>query len=169
MGYENPRVDRERASRHRAHARHERRWHGERLSRPGARPTESKAMTRLLAFLGACVLTGHALAQVASHANFPSKPLKIVVGYPPGGSGDFLTRMAGDELTKELGVPVGGENRPGAGGNIAHEFVARPANDGYTIPNAAAMGVNRAMYAGLTQHPVKRYRPVTPVWAAPRR
>src|SRR5258706_13883802 len=142
MGYENHRVDRERASRHRAHARHERRWHRERLSRPGARPTESKAMTRLLAFLGACVLTGHALGQVASHANFPSKPLKIVVGYPPGGSGDFLTRMAGDELTKELGVPGVVENRPGAGGNIAPEVVSRSANDGYPRPHARPLGIH---------------------------
>ena len=124
-------------------------------------------MTRLLAFLGACVLTGHALGQVASHANFPSKPLKIVVGYPPGGSGDFLTRMAGDELTKELGVPVVVENRPGAGGNIAHEFVARSANDGYTILNAAHMAINRAMYQSLTYDPDKDFVAVTRVATGP--
>src|SRR5258708_37648703 len=130
MGYENHRVDRERASRHRAHARHERRWHRERLSRPGARPTESKAMTRLLAFLGACVLTGHALGQVASHANFPSKPLKIVVGYPPGGSGDFLTRMAGDELTKELVVAEFLQDKPVSGNSSGNRFLAGAPNSG---------------------------------------
>ena len=72
-------------------------------------------MIRFAAFLAACALSLHVLGQA-----YPTKPLKIVVGYPPGGSGDFLTRMAADELTKELGVPAVVENKPGAGGNIAH-------------------------------------------------
>ena len=58
-------------------------------------------MIRFAAFLAACALSLHALGQA-----FPNKPLKIVVGYPPGGSGDFLTRMAADELAKDFGVPV---------------------------------------------------------------
>ena len=56
---------------------------------------------RLIALLAAC-----AFATVALGQPYPSKPLKIVVGYPPGGSGDFLTRLAADELQKELGVAV---------------------------------------------------------------
>ena len=85
-------------------------------------------MTRVLAALAACAFSALALAQA-----YPSKPLKIVVGYPPGGSGDFLTRLAADELGKDLGVAVVVENKPGAAGNIAHEFVARSPNDGYTV------------------------------------
>src|SRR5438034_11659384 len=117
---------------------------------------------RLLALLAACALAVPALAQP-----YPSKPLKIVVGYPPGGSGDFLTRMAADELGKELGVAVVVENKPGAGGNIAHEFVARSPNDGYTILNAAHMAINRAMYPTLTYDPDKDFAAVTRIATGP--
>jgi tripartite-type tricarboxylate transporter receptor subunit TctC len=102
-------------------------------------------MIRVLIFTAAC-----AFAALAGAQGYPSKPLKIVVGYPPGGSGDFLTRLAADELGKELGVPVVVENKPGAGGNIAHEYVARSPNDGYTILNATHMAINRALYKELT-------------------
>jgi tripartite-type tricarboxylate transporter receptor subunit TctC len=88
---------------------------------------------------------------------YPSKPLKIVVGYPPGGSGDFLTRLAADELAKDLGQPVIVENKPGAGGNIAHEYVARSAPDGYTILNATHMAINKAMYKTLTYDPERDF------------
>jgi tripartite-type tricarboxylate transporter receptor subunit TctC len=77
---------------------------------------------------------------------FPNKPLRLVTGYPPGGSADFLSRIAADELTKELGVPVIVDNRPGAGGNIAAELVARASADGYTVLNATDLAVNTALY-----------------------
>ena len=77
---------------------------------------------------------------------FPSKPIRIIVGYPPGGSGDFLTRIAADEMGKDLGVSVVVENRPGAGGNIANEAVARSPADGYTIVNATHFAINKALY-----------------------
>src|SRR5207248_6249867 len=107
-------------------------------------------MIRAATFLAACLLACQAFAQP-----YPSKPLKIVVGYPPGGSGDFLTRLAADELQKELGQPVIVENKPGAGSNIANEFVARAPNDGYTILNAGHMEINRAMYKSLSYDPDK--------------
>ncbi len=78
--------------------------------------------------------------------SFPSKPIRLVVGYPPGGSGDFTTRIAGDELSRELGVAVVVENKPGAGGNIANETVAKAPADGYTILNAWHFAINRALY-----------------------
>src|SRR5439155_17295727 len=153
-------LDGERARRHRAHDRHRRRWHGERLSGSCARPVEE--MMRLLVLVAACAFSAVALGQA-----YPNKPLKIVVGYPPGGSGDFLTRMAADELGKELGVAVVVENKPGAGGNIAHEFVARSPNDGYTILNAAHMAINRAMYPTLTYDPDKDFAAVTRIATGP--
>jgi tripartite-type tricarboxylate transporter receptor subunit TctC len=78
--------------------------------------------------------------------SFPSKPIRLVVGYPPGGSGDFTTRIAADELSRELGVAVVVENKPGAGGNIANETVAKAPADGYTILNAWHFAINRALY-----------------------
>src|SRR5579871_1415406 len=100
---------------------------------------------RFAAFLAAAVMLG-ALALPAAAQNFPSKPVKIVVGYPPGGSGDFTTRIAADELSKALGVAVVAENKPGAGGTIAAAAVAKAPPDGYTLLNAGNFAIDRALY-----------------------
>src|SRR5438046_8770210 len=63
---------------------------------------------------------------------YPDRPLRLVVGFPPGGSGDFLARIIADELTREIGQPVVVDNRPGAGSNTPAEPVARAAPDAYT-------------------------------------
>ena len=81
---------------------------------------------------------------------YPAKPIRLVVGYPPGGSGDFTTRLIADELGKELGTTVIVENRPGAGGSIASEFVAKSAPDGYTLLNQGNHAINRALYKDLS-------------------
>ena len=112
---------------------------------------------RFVAWLSVWAFAAAAIAQP-----YPAKPLKIVVGYPPGGSGDFLTRLAADELQKELDVAVIVENKPGAGSNIANEFVARAPNDGYTILNAGHMEINRALYS---RSPTTRTG-ISPRWAA---
>ena len=119
-------------------------------------------MSRLFAFVAAWAFALGAAAQA-----YPSKPIKLVVGYPPGGSGDFLTRLAADELTKELGVAVFVENKPGAGGNVAHEFEARAPNDGYTVLNAGHMAINRALYKNLTYDPDKDFVPITRIATGP--
>ena len=77
---------------------------------------------------------------------FPAKPIRLVVGYPPGGSGDFLTRIVADEMAKDLGVAVIADNRPGAGGNIAAEIVAKAPADGYTLLNSQHHAINIALY-----------------------
>jgi tripartite-type tricarboxylate transporter receptor subunit TctC len=82
----------------------------------------------------------------ASAQTFPAKPLRLVVGFPPGGSGDFLTRLIADEMGKDLGVAVIADNRPGAGGNIAAEIVAKAPSDGYTLLNAPHHAINIALY-----------------------
>ena len=97
---------------------------------------------RALLFL---ILTAFAALQAAAQT-FPSRPIRLFTGYPPGGSADFLARIAADELSKELGVAVVVENRPGAGGNIAAEIVAKAAPDGYTLLNATDKAVNIALY-----------------------
>lgn len=82
---------------------------------------------RLIALAFTCLLSCAALGQ-----SFPSKPVRIVVGYPPGGSGDFTTRIIADELQKNLGGSVIVENKPGAGGNLGAEAAIKAAADGYT-------------------------------------
>jgi tripartite-type tricarboxylate transporter receptor subunit TctC len=117
---------------------------------------------RRLLLLSLVLFSVNALAQA-----YPAKPVKIVVGYPPGGSGDFLTRLAADELTKALGVAFVVENKPGAGGNIAHEFVAKSAPDGYTILNASHMAVNKALYSKINYDPDTDFAPITRIAVGP--
>jgi tripartite-type tricarboxylate transporter receptor subunit TctC len=101
-------------------------------------------IARIAAFLAACAFALQAAAQP-----FPNKPLRMVVGFPPGGSGDFLTRLMADEMGKDLGVTVVADNRPGAGGNIANEIVAKAPADGYTMLNATHFAINKALYRSI--------------------
>src|SRR5262245_42554002 len=126
----------------------------------GLRLAYHRAVRPVLALL-ACVLTLEASAQA-----FPSKPIRLVVGYPPGGSGDFTTRVIGDELAKELGVAVVVENRPGAGGNIAAELVAKSAPDGYTLLNGNNHAINLTLYK-KTGYEDGDFAPITKVAAGP--
>jgi tripartite-type tricarboxylate transporter receptor subunit TctC len=88
----------------------------------------------------------HCFALHAWGQAYPSRPIRLLVGYPPGGSGDFLTRVIGDELSKDLGVSVVVENKPGAGGNIAAEIASKAPADGYTILNGNNHAINKALY-----------------------
>ena len=84
--------------------------------------------------LGAVALLATALTVPFVHAQpFPSKPIRLIIGYPPGGAVDANARLLAPKLGDALGQPVVVENRPGASGNIATEFVAKAAPDGYTI------------------------------------
>jgi tripartite-type tricarboxylate transporter receptor subunit TctC len=118
-------------------------------------------MPWILAFLAACALALEAGAQA-----FPSKPLRLVVGYPPGGSGDFLTRLIADEMSKDLGTAVIVDNRPGAGGNIAAEMVARAPADGYTVLNGNNHAINRTLYRSLP-YGDKDFVPITKIATGP--
>jgi len=95
----------------------------------------------------------------AAAQGYPNKPIRLVVGYPPGGSGDFTTRLIADELSKDLGVAVIVENKPGAGGSIASEFVARSAPDGYTLLNQGNHAINKNLYKSLS-YDQKDFAPV---------
>src|SRR4051794_2907810 len=111
---------------------------------------------RAAAFLAALVFSALAAAQP-----YPSKPIKIVTGYPPGGSADFLTRLLAEEMTKNLGVAVVAENRPGAGATIASEVVAHSAPDGYTLFNATHHSINKTLYKKLAYDPDKDFVAIT--------
>src|SRR2546426_1801229 len=96
---------------------------------------------------------------------YPDRPLRLVVGFPPGGSGDFLARIVADELTREIGQPVVVDNKPGAGSNIAAEHVARAAPDGYTILLAGNFthAINPWLYKNLSWDPHRDFTPITEV------
>lgn len=89
-------------------------------------------------------------APVANAQSFPVKPMRIVVGFTPGGGIDFMARMLGPKLTESLGQPVVIENRPGAGTNIAIEHVVKSPPDGYTLLlSGPGVAINMSLYRKL--------------------
>jgi hypothetical protein len=101
----------------------------------------------------ACLL----LAATAAQAQrYPSKPIKMVVGYAPGGGSDIMGRMIAQQITEATGQAVVVENRAGAAQNIAVEYVIKQPADGYTMfMSSAALGVNPSLYSKLAYDPLK--------------
>ena len=108
----------------------------------------------VLAALGGA-LSLPALSRASAQSDFPNRPLRIVVPFPPGGSQDVLARVIGERLSAALGQPVVIENRPGAAGNVGVDVVARAESDGYTIGVATIgpMSAHTALYARLPFNP----------------
>lgn len=109
-----------------------------------------------------CVLmAAHAGISVAADT-WPSRPIKLVVPYPPGGSTDVTARLVADKLRSELGQPVVIENRPGAGANIGATLAAKAAPDGYTLLMATSTHTtNPSLYQTLPYEFVKDFAPVS--------
>ncbi|GAB7543129.1 Bug family tripartite tricarboxylate transporter substrate binding protein [Cupriavidus sp. 8B] len=120
-------------------------------------------MKHLVAFAAICVA-----ATASAQDVFPSKPLRIVIGFPPGGAADTIARIYGDALSKELKQPVIIDNRPGAGTTIAADFVAKSAPDGYTlyIGGASLMGGDNALYKKL-RYTSADFAPISQLTTAP--
>ena len=116
----------------------------------------------LAAFVAAFVAVAAATAQTAAAA-FPNKPLRIVVTFTSGGAPDILARLIGERLTADWGQPVVVDNKPGAGGNTGADFVARSANDGYTLVlgTVGTHAINGALYAKMPYDMVRDFAPVT--------
>lgn len=117
--------------------------------------------------LALTTLTSAVSAQTAT--DYPTRPIKVIVPFAPGGATDVLARMVGQKLAEAWGQQVVVENRPGAGGNIGAEAGARAAPDGYTLTLAAAgfMAVNPSLYAKLPYDPVRDFAPVALLVKAP--
>jgi len=109
--------------------------------------------------LGALLLIA---VQTGNAQTFPSKPVKLVVGFPPGGGNDIAARMLAPRLSELIGQPVIVENKPGAGTNIANEFVARSAPDGTTLLlNTAAVAINMSLYRNVPFDAVRDFTPLS--------
>jgi tripartite-type tricarboxylate transporter receptor subunit TctC len=108
----------------------------------------------------AVLAAGPAFAQSAP---WPSKPITYIVPFAAGGTTDILARLIGERLSKALGQPIIVENRPGAGGNIGSDFVARAAPDGYTILGGtiSSHAINVSLYAKMPYDPEKNFAPIT--------
>ncbi len=132
---------------------------GQAMNWPSATSIAARAMTALVA--GLCCV-GAATAQ----ASYPTKPIRMVVPFTPGGSSDILARSIGLELSKAWGHPVIIDNVPGAGGAIGADKVAKAPADGYTLLMAhiGTLAVNPTLYPNLPYDPVKNFMPVA--WVA---
>ena len=119
------------------------------------------SLTAIVA-LALCGWTASAFAQSGS-ASFPDKPIKIVVTFTTGGAPDILARLIGERLTAAWGQPVIVDNKPGAGGNLGADFVAKAPPDGYTIVvgTVGTHSINGALYSKMPYDMVKDFAPIT--------
>jgi len=121
----------------------------------------------VLLVFGLALAGAHALAQ-APAAPWPSKPIKFILPFPPGGGTDILGRIVADRLSTQLGQPVVVENRGGAGGNVGAEAAAKSPPDGYTILLAApSLAISPSLYAKLNYDPLRDLVPVALLGTVP--
>ena len=111
----------------------------------------------------ACAAFTHAQAQ-----NYPSRPIRYVVAFAPGGINDLLARIVGQKLSEAWGQPVIVDNRPGAGGNLGTELVARSSPDGYTLLNiSTAQAISATLYSKLGYNLERDLAPVALLGSSP--
>ncbi|ARP93038.1 Bug family tripartite tricarboxylate transporter substrate binding protein [Bordetella genomosp. 13] len=122
----------------------------------------------LSALAATAVLAGLPTLSAAAES-FPSKPLTLVIPYPPGGPTDAMARTLASEISNFLTQPMIVENRAGANGNIGAEHVARAAPDGYTLMfgTSGPLAINASLYRNLNYDPIKSYAPVVNVGYLP--
>jgi tripartite-type tricarboxylate transporter receptor subunit TctC len=113
-------------------------------------------------FTPALVLLAQLAASGAHAQSYPTKPVRIVVGFTPGGGVDINARLLAPELSKQFGHQFIVDNRPGAGTNIANEYVAKAPPDGYTLlMNTAAIAINMSLYKKVNFDALKDFAPVS--------
>ena len=119
------------------------------------------ALSGLVAFGGA--------SQSFAQDNYPSRPIRVVVGFAAGGGNDLFARLVGQQFEKNIGGTVVIDNKPGAGGRLSAELVARAPADGYTLLVGAsgAMSIGPAIYPNLNYHPTKSLVPLAMIASFP--
>ncbi|MCZ2495681.1 tripartite tricarboxylate transporter substrate binding protein [Xylophilus sp. Kf1] len=118
-----------------------------------------KNILRALTFVAVASLA--CLAAPAFAQDYPTKPIKLIVPFPPGGSVDMIGRLVGQKMSEALGQPVLVDNRAGAGGNIGMDFVAKAPKDGYTLLVApSGYAANQHLFAKLPFDPLKDLTPI---------
>ncbi|MDG5975243.1 hypothetical protein H010_08296 [Hydrogenophaga taeniospiralis CCUG 15921] len=137
--------------------------------RASPRPPSPRTRRRQLIALATLGATALLPGLVAAQGAWPSKPVRIVVPFAPGGTTDILARVLAPELSKALGQPVVVDNRGGAGGNIGADLVAKAPGDGYTLlmGTVGTHGINKSLYASLPYDPQKDFAPITLVAGVP--
>jgi len=123
---------------------------------------------RRLLHLGVGATSGLLFARAGWAAAYPERPIRIIVGFPPGGAADLIARLMGEWLSRQLAQPVIVENRPGAAGNLGTELVVRAPADGYTLLFATSTNaINAALYDRLSFNFVRDVTPVAEVTRNP--
>lgn len=125
------------------------------------RPARRRALLAGVALLGMAAFPAGALAQ----GTYPTRPIKIVVAYSPGGANDVVARLVAQKLSEELGQSVVVENKPGAAGILGTDSVARAEPDGYTLLLGAggALTINPSLYPSLPYKPQADFEPISQV------
>jgi tripartite-type tricarboxylate transporter receptor subunit TctC len=123
---------------------------------------------RQFALLGTSVIALSTVGRRAKAQSYPSRPVRIIVGFPPGGVGDVVARLIGQWLSERLSQPFVIENRPGAAGNIGTEAVVRAPAAGYTLLLAATPNaINATLYDKLNFDFIRDVRPVAGIMSGP--
>ena len=122
----------------------------------------------LIKIVGCLLALAPISLQAADAQGYPNRPIRFIVGFTPGGATDIAARAIGNAISKNTGKPVVVENRPGAGGNIASETVAKAPADGYTIMMAGtSAATNVSLYTKLSFDPLHDLAPVTQATSSP--
>jgi tripartite-type tricarboxylate transporter receptor subunit TctC len=127
------------------------------------------ALLRIFSPVAVAAALALATSGLASAQGYPAKPIHFIVPYPAGGPLDTVARLLGQKVSESVRQPVIVENKPGAGGNIGADQVAKSAPDGYTILMGAVAthAINPTLYANIPYDPVKDFAPVTQVASTP--
>jgi len=122
-----------------------------------------KTVSRTLPLAAAVLACFSTLAPAAGSSAYPQRPIRMLVGFAPGGGTDTTARALAGKMSERLGQQIIIDNRPGAAGNIATDIAARATPDGYTIlmGTIAALAINPALYAKLPFDPLKDVMPIT--------
>jgi tripartite-type tricarboxylate transporter receptor subunit TctC len=124
---------------------------------------EQRYLTRFAQWLIGLIATAGAAVLPVAAADYPDRPIRLVVPFPAGGGADTLARLIMPRVAQGLGAPIVIDNKPGAGGNVGAEIVARAQPDGYTLlyGTNGTHAINQSLYGSLRFDPVRDFAPIS--------